>query len=92
MVPSQPWSERELVDLGQLSSVGIPIEHIAKFLGRNLDEVETQARSISADFAQSSGNRPLVTAPKKIRQSRDMDSNAPRFIVRQNLAWVARSR
>ena len=64
MVPGQPWSEQELIDLGQLSSVGIPIEHIAKFLGRNLDEVERQARFISAHFAQSSGNRPLVTGPK----------------------------
>ena len=65
MVPGQPWSEQELIDLGQLCSVGIPIEHVAKFLGRNLDEVERQARLISTHFAQSSGYSPLLTAPKR---------------------------
>jgi len=40
----KPWSEQELIDLGQLYSVGIPIEHVAKFLARDLDEVKTQAQ------------------------------------------------
>jgi hypothetical protein len=42
----RPWSEEELIALGQLCSVGVPIEHVAKFLGRDLDEVREQAHSI----------------------------------------------
>ena len=43
----EPWSEEELIDLGQLYSIGIPIEHVAKFLGRNLAEVQRQARLLN---------------------------------------------
>jgi hypothetical protein len=42
----EPWSEQELIDLGQVCSVGLPIEHVAKFLERGLDEVREQAHSI----------------------------------------------
>ena len=47
----EPWSEDELTELGQLYSVGIPIEHVAKFLGRNLDEAELEVRSLNISLA-----------------------------------------
>jgi hypothetical protein len=52
----EPWSEQELIDLGQLCSVGLPIEHVAKFLERNLDEVREQSQSIKSP-------RPLSRRP-----------------------------
>jgi hypothetical protein len=40
------WSEQDLLELGQLYSVGFPIGHIAKFLGRDLEEVKEQAKAL----------------------------------------------
>jgi hypothetical protein len=37
------WSEQELATLGQLSSIGFPIDCIAKFFVRDLDEVRERA-------------------------------------------------
>ena len=44
----KPWSETDLTDLGQLRSVGIPIDHIAKFLMRDLEDVAEKADSLEA--------------------------------------------
>jgi hypothetical protein len=40
------WSETDLTDLGR--SVGIPIDHIAKFLMRDLKDVAEKADSLEA--------------------------------------------
>jgi hypothetical protein len=42
------WSETDLTDLGHLRSVGIPIDHIAKFLMRDLQDVAEKADSLEA--------------------------------------------
>jgi hypothetical protein len=42
------WSETDLTDLGQLRSAGIPIDHIAKFLVRDLEDVAEKADSLEA--------------------------------------------
>jgi hypothetical protein len=42
------WSEMDLTDLGQLRSVGIPVDHIAKFLMRDLEDVSEKADSLEA--------------------------------------------
>lgn len=42
----EAWSEQELLELGQLSSAGVPIEHVAKFLERDLDDVRAHAAAI----------------------------------------------
>jgi hypothetical protein len=40
------WSEQELTFLGQLSAIGFPIDHVAKFFGRDLSEVTEQATAL----------------------------------------------
>jgi hypothetical protein len=42
----EAWSEDELILMGQLCSVGIPLDHVAKFLGREVRSVEVKATGL----------------------------------------------
>jgi hypothetical protein len=44
----EAWSETDLTDLGHLRSVGIPIDHISKFLMRDLKDVAEKADYLEA--------------------------------------------
>jgi hypothetical protein len=43
------WSIQDFIDLGQLRSVRVPIDHIAKFLMRDVEDVEEKAVVVSSD-------------------------------------------
>jgi hypothetical protein len=43
---TEDWTEDELILMGQLCSVGTPIEHVAKFLGREIGAVREKAAEL----------------------------------------------
>jgi hypothetical protein len=42
----EAWSEDELILMGQLCSVGVPLDHVAKFLGREVRLVKVKATGL----------------------------------------------
>jgi hypothetical protein len=53
------WAEQELTSLGQLCSVGMPVDHIAKFLRRDLKDVKDRASALY--FRRACGNVPMTS-------------------------------
>jgi hypothetical protein len=45
----EPWSEMDIIDLERLTGIGVPIEEIADFLMRDVEEVRQKAASISGE-------------------------------------------
>jgi hypothetical protein len=45
----KPWSEMDRADLERLSSIGVPIEEIADFLLREVDEVRQKMAAPNLD-------------------------------------------
>jgi hypothetical protein len=63
-----PWSAQELIMLGHLFSIGFPIDHVAKFLQRDLHEVRERISAL-----------PSALRSKNILSERTLRSVTPRL-------------